>query len=345
MTHLITGGCGFLGSNLAAAALKKGLDLVIFDNLSRPGTEKNLEWLRSLGKFTHVNADIRGDEINKTVKEVKPDVIFHLAGQVTMTLSLENPRHDFETNALGTINLLEAVRAHSPHAAVVYSSTNKVYGDLEHFEYEETPTRYVLKSYPNGFSESLPLEFCSPYGCSKGAADQYMLDYARIYGLNTVVFRHSTMFGTRQFSNYDQGWIGWFVGQAIDKLQNPDIELFTVCGNGKQVRDILFSEDIINVYYAAAEKMSSVRGQVFNIGGGFDNSLSILELLSFLETKLNVKLNFRPIPVRQSDQKVFIADIRKAQEKLAWNPAITKTEGVTRMVDWVQEAKQVLDYV
>jgi CDP-paratose 2-epimerase len=345
MTHLITGGCGFLGSNLAAGALRKGLDLVIFDNLSRAGTEKNLEWLRSLGKFTHVKADIRGDEINKTVKDVKPDVIFHLAGQVTMTLSLENPRHDFETNALGTFNLLEAARAHSPNAAIVYSSTNKVYGDLEHFEYEETPTRYVVKSHANGFSESLPLDFSTPYGCSKGAADQYMLDYARVFGLNTVVFRHSTMFGARQFSNYDQGWIGWFVAQAIDKLQNPNVGPFTVCGNGKQVRDILFSEDIVKIYYAATEKISDVRGQAFNIGGGYDNSLSILELLSFLEMKLNVKLNFRSIPVRQSDQKVFIADIRKAQAKLAWNPTITKTEGVSRMVEWVQEAKQVLDYV
>ncbi len=345
MTHLITGGCGFLGSNLSAAALQKGHDLVIFDNLSRPGTEKNLAWLQTLGKFTFINADIRGDEINKTIKQVKPDVIFHLAGQVTMTLSLADPRHDFETNALGTINLLEAVRAHSPHAAIVYSSTNKVYGDLEHFDYTETSTRYELKSHPQGFNESLPLEFCSPYGCSKGAADQYMLDYARIFGLNTVVFRHSTMFGTRQFSNYDQGWIGWFVGQALDKLQNPKVESFTVCGNGKQVRDILFSEDIVRIYYAAAEKMRAVRGQVFNIGGGYDNSLSILELLNFLETKLNIKLNFRPIPVRQSDQKIFIADIRKAQARLNWNPAITKYEGITRMLDWVSEAKQVVDYV
>jgi CDP-paratose 2-epimerase len=342
MTTLITGGCGFLGSNLSAAALDKGLDLVIFDNLSRPGSEQNLKWLQSQRnklrkKFTFVNGDIRSEQINKVVQQYQPDTIFHLAGQVTMTLSIENPRHDFETNSLGTINLLEAVRAHAPNATVIYSSTNKVYGDLEQFEYREEALRYEIVSHPEGFDESLSLDFCSPYGCSKGSADQYMLDYARIFGLNTVVFRHSTMFGVRQFSNYDQGWIGWFVGQALIKVKNPDIEPFTVSGNGKQVRDILFSEDIVRCYFAAVEHIATCRGQVFNIGGGYANSMSLLELLNFLESKLEVKLNFRPIPWRQSDQKVFIADIRKAQKHLHWNPTVTKHEGVSRMIDWVRE--------
>lgn len=206
MKYLITGGCGFIGSNLAAEVLKRGERLVIFDNLSRYGSYQNLEWLKSQSEFQFIHADIRNtNDVEKVVKETKPDVIFHLAGQVAMNTSIGNPRMDFEINALGTFNLLEAVRKFASESIIIYSSTNKVYGDLEWVKYEETATRYITPDFPNGFDEKLPLDFHSPYGCSKGAADQYMLDYARMFGLKTVAFRHSSIFGSRQFSTYEQG--------------------------------------------------------------------------------------------------------------------------------------------
>ena len=211
MKYLITGGCGFLGSNLASEVLKRGEKLIIVDNLSRIGSADNLIWLKKQGDFRFIHADIRNaNDVTRVISEVKPDVIFHLAGQVAMTTSISDPRMDFEINALGTLNVLEAVRQHVPEAIVIYSSTNKVYGDLEWVKYEEIDTRYITPYYPKGFDENTPLDFRSPYGCSKGAADQYMLDYARMFDLRTVVFRHSSMYGGRQFATYDQGWIGWF---------------------------------------------------------------------------------------------------------------------------------------
>ena len=211
MKLLITGGCGFLGSNLAVHALERGDTLLVFDNLYRTGSLANLDWLRGKGDFRFEHGDIRNqNDIARAVTDFRPDAIFHLAGQVAMTTSIANPRMDFEVNALGTFNLLEAVRQNVPHAPVVYSSTNKVYGDLEQYQYRETATRYECIEKPAGIGEDTPLDFHSPYGCSKGAADQYMLDYARMFGLKTVVFRHSSMYGGRQFATYDQGWVGWF---------------------------------------------------------------------------------------------------------------------------------------
>ena len=209
MKLLITGGCGFLGSNLASHALKRGDELVVFDSLHRKGSRENLSWLQAQRTFTFEHGDIRiQNDITRVVQAFKPDAIFHLAGQVAMTTSIANPRMDFEVNVVGTHNLLEAVRLHAREATVIYSSTNKVYGSLEQYAYRETETRYECIDKPHGFDESTQLEFHSPYGCSKGAADQYMLDYARIFGLKTVVCRHSSMYGGRQFATYDQGWVG-----------------------------------------------------------------------------------------------------------------------------------------
>lgn len=336
MKFLIFGGCGFLGSNLASEVLKQGHELVIFDNLSRLGSENNKIWLESLGKFQMIAKDVKeANEVAQVIKLFKPEVIFHTAGQVAMTTSLANPRLDFETNALGTFNVLEAVRLHSPTTSVFFSSTNKVYGDLESFNYEETSTRYICKEHPQGFDESLPLDFRTPYGCSKGAADQYIKDYALCYGLKTVVFRHSSIFGGRQFSTADQGWIGWFVKQAIDiksgKLKSP----FTISGNGKQVRDVLFASDLIDCYFQALSRIDHTRGQIFNIGGGYDNSLSLLELFSMCEEMLNIKMVYEQLPPRQSDQKVFIADITKASKVFGWQPKVNKYEGIKKMIDWV----------
>ncbi len=336
MKYLITGGCGFLGSNLACEIIKAGDDLVIFDDLSRLGSKENLLWLESLGTFTFVKADIRNyNDVEKMIISVKPDTIFHLAGQVAMTTSLQNPKLDFEINALGTFNLLDAVRKYSPDSTIIYSSTNKVYGDLEWLGYEEKEKRYEIKDFPVGLPESIPLNFTSPYGCSKGAADQYVLDFSRVFGLKTIVFRHSSMYGGRQFSTADQGWIGWFCEQALNTLKNKQLPLFTISGNGKQVRDVLYADDMVNLYLSAAKKADALKGEVFNIGGGVANSLSLLELFDILESELSVKLKFINLPPRFSDQKVFIADIRKAKKLIGWSPKIDAHAGIKKMIEWI----------
>lgn len=339
MKYLITGGCGFLGSNIASEVLKQGDELLIYDNLSRVGGESNLEWLKTIGDFKFCEEDTKDfGKISSIVKTYQPDVIYHLAGQVAMTTSIQNPRLDFETNVLGSFNVLESVRQYCPKAIVVYSSTNKVYGDFEYLDYDETQTRYICKQYPNGFDEKVNLDFHSPYGCSKGSADQYMLDWARIFGLNTIVFRHSSMYGARQFGTYDQGWISWFCQKAVETKQDSNT-VFTISGNGKQVRDVLHAEDMIKLYLAAPKHIDKARGQVFNIGGGIENSLSLIELFNLLENKLNVKLNYTKLPPRESDQKVFVADIAKANQVFDWKPIVSKEEGISKMLDWVNGGK------
>jgi CDP-paratose 2-epimerase len=338
MKLLITGGCGFLGSNLASDALAQGKELIIFDNLYRNGSRENLIWLQRQGKFIFEHGDIRNqNDITRLIQTFKPDAIFHLAGQVAMTTSIANPRMDYEVNVMGTLNLLEAVRNYAPESTVVYSSTNKVYGDLEQFTYKETETRYVCNERPNGFDENTQLDFHSPYGCSKGAADQYMLDYARIFGLKTVVFRHSSMYGGRQFATYDQGWIGWFCQKAMETSKGLLKEAFTVSGTGKQVRDVLHADDMRRIYTAALLNIDKVKGQAFNIGGGIENSLSLLELFKLLEKIVKVELRYTKFPVRESDQRVFISDIEKSKNNLNWQPQISAQEGVKRMVEWVSQ--------
>lgn len=337
MKLLITGGCGFLGSNLASDALSRGDNLVVFDNLFRKGSRENLAWLQGQGDFSFEHGDIRNlNDITRVVKSFKPDAIFHLAGQVAMTTSIENPQMDFEVNAIGTHNLLEAIRKYSPDAIVVYSSTNKVYGDLEQYTYTETATRYVCNEYPNGFDELTRLDFHSPYGCSKGAADQYVLDYARIFGLKTVVFRHSSMYGGRQFATYDQGWVGWFCLQAAETKAGVRKDQFSISGNGKQVRDVLHADDMKRLYLAAVNNINNAKGKAFNIGGGHENSLSLLELFGLLETLIMQPLNFEKLPPRESDQRVFIADNRRATSILGWRPLVSSREGVSRMLAWIE---------
>jgi CDP-paratose 2-epimerase len=337
MKVLITGGLGFLGSNLAHHALEEGYDVLVLDNLFKLRNSENLKWLKQFKKFKFEKKDVRNwEEISSEIKKFKPDVIFHAAGQVAMTTSIENPRLDFEINALGTFNVLEAVRLFSPKSAVIFSSTNKVYGDLENIEYAESETRYTAKKFPNGFDETLPLEFHSPYGCSKGSADQYLLDYHRIYGLKTVVFRHSSMYGDRQFSTYDQGWIGWFVEQAL-KIKEGKVNEIEIHGTGKQVRDVLFADDVVALYFSAAKNIDKCAGQVFNIGGGMENSLSLLELFRFLEKELSIKIKVVKKEWRESDQKVFVADNSKIKNLIGWTPKVGKEEGIRRMIEWVKK--------
>lgn len=340
MKLLITGGCGFLGSNLAADAIARGDDLVVFDNLYRNGSRDNLAWLQNQGKFRFEHGDIRNqNDIIRIVQEFMPDAVFHLAGQVAMTTSIANPRMDFEVNVMGTHNLLEAVRLYAPDATVVYSSTNKVYGDLEQYTYRETDTRYECIEQPNGFDELTQLDFHSPYGCSKGAADQYMLDYARIFGLKTVVFRHSSMYGGRQFATYDQGWVGWFCQKATETKNGTTKEPFTISGTGKQVRDVLHADDMQRLYLAAVTNIDKAKGHAFNIGGGIANSLSLLELFTLLEELASVKLTYTKLPVRMSDQRVFVSNFFKAHKLLSWQPAMSSREGVARMFEWVGQTQ------
>ena len=337
MKYLITGGCGFIGSNLAAEVLKRGEELFVFDNLFRHGSSQNLDWLRKQGTFKYFPFDIRNyNDVETVIREVMPDVIFHLGGQVAMTTSLQNPRLDFETNTMGTHNLLEAVRKFSPASIILYSSTNKVYGDLEYLTYEETSTRYICKEYPIGFDENVKLNFTTPYGCSKGAADQFLLDYNKMFGIKTVVFRHSSMYGGNQHATYDQGWVGWFIQKALEIDNRTTKEFFTISGNGKQVRDVLHATDVVNLYFKAAENIEKVQGQAFNIGGGIINSLSLLELFSLLEDSLSIKMKYKQLPFRESDQLVFVANNKKINELIGWTALITPKLGIEDSILWTK---------
>jgi CDP-paratose 2-epimerase len=342
MKALITGGCGFVGSNLAAYLLD--LDpankVTVFDNLSRHGASANLAWLQTLSTaernpIDFVHGDIRNAfDVDAIIRGLQPDVIFHLAGQVAMTTSMQSPRRDFEINVLGSVNVLESVRQYTPETAIVYASSNKVYGNLDHLDLVEAETRYQPRAAQKGVDESVAIEFHTPYGCSKGAADQYMLDYARGFGLHTAVFRHSTIYGGRQFATYDQGWVGWFVRQAVESKADPSRPPFTVSGDGKQVRDLLHVSDAVRCYVAAFTHMDQARGQAFNIGGGIENSMSLLELLQYLEQRLDIKLNYTHLPWRQSDQKFFVADNSKAQRIIQWTPVASKEQGIEDTLKW-----------
>lgn len=347
MKVLITGGCGFLGSNLASFYLQAGAEVVVIDALFRRGSAANLVWLESQaanGQFHFLQVDLANAEgVMSVFRRYAPfDYICHVGGQVAMTTSLEDPARDLQTNVLGTFNVLEASRALSPEALIAYSSTNKVYGDLEWLRYDETDTRYYLPDYLDGLDETLPLDFSTPYGCSKGSADQYVRDWARVYGLKTVVFRHSSIYGGRQYASFDQGWIGWFCKQAcLQKHQaSNELELkkFTISGTGKQVRDVLHSEDLIELYNNAYLAKDNLNGEIFNIGGGISNSLSLLELFDKLSNLLGLDtLHFDKQPRRQSDQDFFVADITKAKQVLDWQPNVSLNSGLAKAIDWAAE--------
>jgi len=305
----------------------------VIDDLSRKNTEKNLAWLREQGDFEFHRTDIRdaGALAGIVSRHADCRAVLHLAAQVAVTTSVTEPRHDFEVNALGTFNLLESARRHAPSAAFLYASTNKVYGGLEHVGVEQRGGRYAFRDRPRGISEAEPLDFHSPYGCSKGSADQYVRDYARIYGLRSVVFRQSCIYGRRQFGVEDQGWVAWFTIAAV--TGKP----VTIYGDGRQVRDLLFVDDLCEAYDAAVERIEQASGQVFNLGGGPDNTLSLLELVGHLD-----RLTGRPLRPsfagwRPGDQPVFVADVSRASEGLGWRPRTGVTEGVEKLAAWVQE--------
>ncbi len=332
MKILITGGAGFIGSNAAARALARGDEVTVLDDLSRAGTALNLKWLRSLGKFRFEKIDIRDYRpLRELLAEGKFDAIYHLAAQVAVTTSVSDPRTDFEINALGTFNLLEAARETSQDGAILFSSTNKVYGNLEDMPVVERPTRYAFSGEKAAVSEEQPLDFHSPYGCSKGAADQYVRDYARIYGLKTAVLRQSCIYGPRQFGIEDQGWVAWFVIAAL--TGRP----ITVYGDGKQVRDILYMDDLLDAFDLAAAKISNCAGSVFNLGGGQANTLSLLEFFGILENLLGRKIEYAFSDWRPGDQKIYVSDIARARSALGWSPRVSPPEGIKRLYDWVSE--------
>ncbi len=331
--YLITGGAGFIGSNYVARLLKRGDGVIIYDNLSRAGAVRNLDWLRKVygeNSFRLVQADVRDFQtLQQAAREA--DVIVHLAGQVAVTTSVVDPRNDFEINALGTFNVLEAARLSGRDPIVIYASTNKVYGGMEEVRVKELESRYAYVDYPFGIPETFGLDFHSPYGCSKGCGDQYTRDYSRIYGLRTVVMRQSCIYGTRQFGIEDQGWVAWFVIAAVKRLP------ITIYGDGKQVRDVLFVEDLCDVYDLAIERIELSAGQVFNIGGGADFTISVWqEFGPLLEKLLGEDIPVKRGDWRPGDQRVFISDIRKAQQVLGWKPKVGVEEGIQRLYEWVK---------
>jgi CDP-paratose 2-epimerase len=334
---IITGGAGFIGCHAAARFHAAGDRVVVVDNLSRRGADANLAWLQEQGVADFIKADIRDAETMRRVVADHDDAtaVLHLAAQVAVTTSVADPRADFDINALGTFNVLEAVRLAGGGPAVVYSSTNKVYGNLEHVHVVERDGRYAYEDLPTGVDESEPLDFHSPYGCSKGAGDQYVRDYARIYDLKTVVFRQSCIYGTRQFGIEDQGWISWF---CLATLRGQH---FTIFGDGKQIRDTLWVGDLINAYEAAIERIDAVSGEVFNIGGGPSNTLSLLELVAMLEAHFGRKLNPPFADWRPGDQRVFVADVRKAERLLGWQPKVSTAQGVALLLEWIDKNKQL----
>ncbi len=334
--YLITGGAGFIGSNYVHRLLKRGEAVTIFDNLARAGAPRNLDWLKKefgANAFEMVVGDVRdADRIAEAAKGA--DVIVHLAGQVAVTTSVTNPRDDFEVNALGTFNVLEAARLSGKKPIFLYASTNKVYGGMDDVEVVEDATRWHYKDLTYGAPETQPLDFHSPYGCSKGTGDQYVRDYFRIYDLPTVVLRQSCIYGPRQFGIEDQGWLAWMIIAAVTGRK------ITVYGDGKQVRDVLHVDDLLDAYDAAIINIEVAKGQVYNMGGGVNNVLAIwAEFGPMIESLLGKKIEVARGDWRPGDQRVFYADYRKAERELGWKPKISLEEGIERLFQWVQENK------
>jgi CDP-paratose 2-epimerase len=335
---LITGGAGFIGVNVAAHYLAAGQRVVIFDNFSRAGTEQNLAWLRAEGgkELIVLRGDVRSPDARFQEEVERARVLFHFAAQVAVTTSVTDPATDFAINALGTFNVLEAVRRSTSRPIVLYSSTNKVYGKLAAIPVTELGSRYAYTALPHGVPESVPLDFYSPYGCSKGSGDQYVIDYARIFGLRTVVFRQSCIYGPHQFGLEDQGWVAWF---TIRALQGQPVVIY---GDGKQVRDILFIDDLVGAYEAAISRIDQVSGRAYNIGGGPAFTLSLLELIDLLGREHAKELPHSFGAWRPGDQRIFVSDIQKAKAELGWEPRVGPEAGVGLLADWLTRNQALL---
>ena len=329
---LITGGAGFVGTNVAHRLLQQRRHVVLFDNLSRPGVERNAKWLREQhgSRVELEHADVRdASALRDAVRGAS--MVFHFAAQVAVTTSLDDPINDFEVNARGTLNLLEAIRACSTRPPLLFTSTNKVYGALPDLDLERADQRYQPadeKSRRTGVLDP-GLCFHSPYGCSKGAADQYVLDYARTFNLPATVFRMSCIYGPHQCGNEDQGWVAHFVRCALER------QPITLYGDGRQVRDVLYVDDLVDAMLLAVKQIEHTRGQAFNIGGGPDNTVSLLELMDIIEHLHGRRPQVRFDAWRTGDQRYYVSDIRRFRRATGWTPAVDVHEGVERLYRWL----------
>jgi CDP-paratose 2-epimerase len=332
---LITGGAGFIATNLARQLLDDGRQVVVFDNLSRPGVDRNLAWLRRRydGQMTFVRGDVRDvARLRSAMRDVTE--VYHLAAQVAVTTSLADPVADFEINARGTLNLLEAARQQPTPPSIVFTSTNKVYGALTHVALAAEPSRYTPVDRTvraHGISESCGLAFHSPYGCSKGAAEQYVLDYARTFGLSAVVFRMSCIYGPHQCGTEDQGWVAHFLAEALRQRS------LTLYGDGRQVRDILFVGDLVRALLLAQAHADRLAGEVFNIGGGPERAVSLLELIDEMAVLIEQPVPFGLAGWRTADQRFYVSDTRRFSAATGWTPQVSIREGLTRLVEWFRD--------
>lgn len=338
---LVTGGAGFIGCNLADRLLRDGHTVTLFDSLARPGAELNLAWLRERHgeRLRFIRGDVRSAEaVSAVVAEAQ--VVYHLAGQTAVTTSVADPRGDFAANLVGTLNVLEAARCSQEPPIVVYASSNKVYGSMSDEEIVETPTRYAFRDLPRGVSEQHPLAFESPYGCSKGASDQYVLAYGRLYDLPTIVFRQSCIYGPRQMGIEDQGWVAWFILAAALRRE------ITIFGSGKQVRDLLYVDDLLDAYELAVRAIDRTRGRAFNIGGGAPFTISVwAEFAPVLETVVGRSPRVRFDEARPGDQQVFFCDTGRAERLFGWQPSTPVEEGVGRLADWILDNRSSLERI
>lgn len=334
---LVTGGAGFIGSNLADRFASEGHDVLVYDALARPGVDRNLEWLkkRHPGKVSAVIGDIR-DETAVADAASDAQAVFHMAAQVAVTTSLVDPREDFEINIRGTLNLLDALRKRNEQVPLVFASTNKVYGDLADVELDMTNDAYVPRKpdiRDNGIGEVRPLDFHTPYGCSKGAADQYVLDYARSYGIPTCVLRMSCIYGQRQMGTEDQGWVAHFLIRALEGKP------ITIYGDGCQVRDILNISDAVDAYATAWKKIDAVQGRAFNLGGGPTNAISLRQLLVHIEDVIGRPVETIYSEWRAGDQRYYVSDTRAIRDELGLKPATPWRKGVAALAQWLQEER------
>lgn len=339
-TIMITGGAGFIGINVARYFLRKGWNVAIVDNLSRKGAGINLRWLQDkcITGCTFSFLDVVSEFNPILLKRLQLDVILHAAAQVAVTSSVTDPIYDFQVNARGTLNVLEAARVSDINPIVIFTSTNKVYGAMETAQMCESDTRYDFgdSELTLGVPETYPLDFHSPYGCSKGSADQYVRDYHRIYGLRTVVFRQSCIYGERQFGIVDQGWVAYLTARAM--LDMP----ITIYGNGKQVRDILFMSDLCRAFYQAIEHIGKTAGQIYNIGGGPGNTISVVDFIRLLGKKLGKTIQYSFSDWRPGDQKIYISGIEKARNDFGWFPETDIGDGIDKMIHWTRDNLDLL---
>lgn len=335
---LVTGAAGFIGSNAVARFSAEGVAVTALDDFSREGAERNAAWLEEEHDVDVDPVDVRDRRtMTDQIRRFEPDGVLHLAAQTAVTTSLEDPRDDAEVNIEGTLNVLEAVRRHAPEAHVVFASTNKVYGELRDEAVEEGDTRYRYRDLSDGVDERRPLDFRTPYGVSKGAADQYVLDWARTFGLKTTTLRQSCIYGPRQVGVEAQGWVAWFVRAALAG------RTITIYGDGKQVRDLLYVDDLVELFGEVLAQPEVSSGEAFNVGGGQAFSLSLLELLDLLEDELGRRIEVTHDDWREGDQRVFYCATEKARDRLGWEPRTPPAEGVRGLIDWVERTPWLLD--